>query len=68
MRTDGRITYQMHDRSEPEDSPLSTGPRSLEFIKKYQASVLGEHREVKNEKRKGLINKKHNSKNKKEVA
>ena len=69
IESNGRIAYQQHFKSEIErkkssknkkgytDVLLATGP-SLEYLKKYQVSVLGNRQnivEIKNEKRLSII-------------
>ena len=56
IESDGRINYQIHSKSEQENTRLATGP-TLEFIKKYHVSVLGDYTEIKHENRIGLIKK-----------
>jgi CRISPR-associated endonuclease Csn1 len=65
ITSNGRIAYQQHQKSEIErkitgskkgftDVLLSTG-NGLEFLKKYQVSILGEYTQVTHEKRLPLI-------------
>jgi hypothetical protein len=52
INSDGRIAYQQHKKIEIKR--MSTG-NGLEFLKKYQVSILGEYTQVTHEKRLPLI-------------